>query len=143
MHGLFQLSIVSAVIISVTNSRRLRNRREEEMHAAGELTNGAQQEWEFKIMRSWAPIFKRRERLERLCAQEEILGWMFHEKLDNRRVRFKRVKGQWTPPLSVNIDPYRSSCPLEIDDVLGPTCLTAAMFVVGIAAGWSVMVNLP
>lgn len=67
-------------------------------------------EWEYKIVRANQDIFRKPDIFQRLCQEELDMGWIFVEKLDDRRVRFKREKN-WQnlgnkPPNS--IDPYRS-----------------------------------
>lgn len=66
--------------------------------------------WEFKIVRAERDLFRDPVILKRLCEEEESAGWIMLEKLDDRRIRFKRpialreiVKAEFLP-----FDPYRS-----------------------------------
>ncbi|MBD2327286.1 hypothetical protein [Alkalinema sp. FACHB-956] len=66
--------------------------------------------WEFKIVRAYQDVFRDPKVLQKLCEEEGYAGWILLEKLDDRRVRFKRpiamrevVKSELLP-----IDPYRS-----------------------------------
>jgi hypothetical protein len=46
--------------------------------------------WEFKIVRAHRHIFRDPAVFQRLCQEEAEAGWIMLEKLDDRRVRFKR-----------------------------------------------------
>ncbi len=65
--------------------------------------------WEFKIVRANRNLFRDPAVFQRLCAEEAEAGWIMLEKLDDRRVRFKRpialreiIKSDF-----LNYDPYR------------------------------------
>lgn len=66
--------------------------------------------WEFKIVRASSDLFRNPAIFHRLCQEEAESGWILLEKLDDRRVRFKRpmamrdILTSETP----RIDPYRS-----------------------------------
>ena len=67
-------------------------------------------EWEYKIVRANQDIFRKPDIFQRLCQEELGMGWIFVEKLDDRRVRFKRDKS-WQNQDNAKqsrIDPYRS-----------------------------------
>jgi hypothetical protein len=88
--------------------REMVEREEETMvhYTAGDLN----EDWEFKIVRSETPVFRKREVLDRLIEEESYAGWVMLEKLDDRRIRFKRprsarTKDTYLPP---DVDPYRS-----------------------------------
>lgn len=68
-------------------------------------------EWEYKIVRANQDIFRKPDIFKRLCQEELAMGWVFVEKLDDRRVRFKREKSWQTPENTTQtpIDPYRTS----------------------------------
>lgn len=66
--------------------------------------------WEFKIVRAQRDVFQNPVVFKQLCDEEAQSGWILLEKLDDRRVRFKR-------PIALRdilnsallpIDPYRS-----------------------------------
>lgn len=66
--------------------------------------------WEFKIVRANYNIFRDSQVLQKLCQEEAESGWILLEKLDDRRVRFKRpialreiVKSEY-----LKHEPYRS-----------------------------------
>lgn len=65
--------------------------------------------WEFKIVRANRDLFHKPASFQRLCEEEAMAGWILLEKLDDRRVRFKRlialrnvIDAQQLP-----FDPYR------------------------------------
>lgn len=65
--------------------------------------------WEFKIVRAQRNLFGDLKVLQQLCQEEAEAGWILLEKLDDRRVRFKRpialreiVKQEY-----LKLDPYR------------------------------------
>lgn len=66
--------------------------------------------WEFKIVRAHRDVFHNPVVFKQLCDEEAQSGWVLLEKLDDRRVRFKRpialrdiLNSELLP-----IDPYRS-----------------------------------
>ena len=75
------------------------------------LQSSVQQEWEYKIVRANRDLFRNPAVFQRLCKEEASVGWILLEKLDNRRVRFKRpttIREQ--PPGKLPVfDPYRCS----------------------------------
>ena len=65
--------------------------------------------WEFKIVRANRDLFRDPAVFRQLCAEEAQAGWILLEKLDDRRVRFKRstLLRDTIAPESLAIDPYR------------------------------------
>jgi hypothetical protein len=66
--------------------------------------------WEFKIVRAHRDLFRDSATLQKLCKEEAESGWIMLEKLDDRRIRFKRplalreiMKAEF-----LQHDPYRS-----------------------------------
>ncbi|AFY59495.1 hypothetical protein [Synechococcus sp. PCC 6312] len=65
--------------------------------------------WEFKIVRAQRSLFHQPETLKKVCQEEAQGGWTLLEKLDDRRLRFKRPTTYRNKPNpSSNYDPYRS-----------------------------------
>jgi hypothetical protein len=67
--------------------------------------------WEFKIVRATSDLFREPAMLKRLCEEEAAAGWIMLEKLDDRRIRFKRpiamrevIRADLLPH-----DPYRTT----------------------------------
>ena len=81
---------------------------EEEMtqYTQDDLTN----DWEFKIVRSESAAFRKPEALNKLVEEEAQAGWTMLEKLDDRRVRFKRPRSARAKDayLPDGVDPYRT-----------------------------------
>ncbi len=65
--------------------------------------------WEFKIVRANRELFRDPKLLQRLCKEEAEAGWILLEKLDDRRVRFKRpiALRDILDPEYLPHDPYR------------------------------------
>ena len=66
--------------------------------------------WEFKIVRSSRDLFHDPAIFQRLCQEEAISGWILLEKLDERRVRFKRLIAlrEVIDAQQLPFDPYRT-----------------------------------
>lgn len=67
-------------------------------------------EWEFKIVRSLTPVFRKPEVLQRVLAEEAVSGWKLLEKLDDSRIRLKRPASakRKDAMLPQGVEPYRS-----------------------------------
>lgn len=65
--------------------------------------------WEFKIVRASSDLFRNPAMFHRLCQEEAEAGWILLEKLDDRRVRFKRpiAMREMVQSNLPRIDPYR------------------------------------
>lgn len=88
-------------------SHALRDSAREARDSAREARSSG---WEFKIVRANADLFRNPKVFQRLCDEEAQAGWMLLEKLDDRRVRFKRplaVRDLLKPETLLH-DPYRT-----------------------------------
>ncbi|MEG4104978.1 hypothetical protein [Microcoleus sp. S13_C5] len=66
--------------------------------------------WEYKIVRASNDLFRNPAIFHKLCREEAEVGWILLEKLDDRRVRFKRpiaLRDAPKPNLPT-FDPYRT-----------------------------------
>lgn len=65
--------------------------------------------WEFKIVRAPRNLFRDPVVFQQLCEEEAQAGWILLEKLDDRRVRFKRPLAirDLIRSESLSYDPYR------------------------------------
>jgi len=65
--------------------------------------------WEFKIVRANRDLFRNPTVFHQLCREEAQAGWILLEKLDDRRVRFRRslTTRQKIRPETLSFDPYR------------------------------------
>jgi hypothetical protein len=96
--------IVMAVMIAGAAFNQKRIRVEEKMKYSAEDLEG----WEFKIVRTtntWSG-FNNPATFQKVVDEESRAGWIFLEKFDNYRIRFKRKSGQTYP--QSGIDPYRT-----------------------------------
>ncbi|HBE60651.1 MAG TPA: hypothetical protein DEG17_13725 [Cyanobacteria bacterium UBA11149] len=66
--------------------------------------------WEFKIVRANRDLFHNPAIFKKLCEEEAQAGWILLEKLDDRRVRFKRLIAfrDVIDTQRIQIDPYRT-----------------------------------
>ena len=66
--------------------------------------------WEFKIVRASRDLFHDPDVFRRLCEEEATTGWILLEKLDDRRIRFKRLVAlrDFMDGQQLSHDPYRT-----------------------------------
>lgn len=98
-------------MIAAQQARERRLREEEEEETMTKYTSeDLENHWEFKIVRSETGAFRRPEVFQSLLQEESIAGWELVEKLDNRRVRFKRRRDarRRDTTLPPGLDPYRT-----------------------------------
>jgi len=84
---------------------------EEEERMTNYSTDELHNDWEFKIVRGNSETFRKHAVLTRLVIEEKQAGWVLLEKLDNSRIRFKRLRAMQSHDeqlLSQGIDPYRT-----------------------------------
>jgi hypothetical protein len=94
----------AAIAAAQAHAAELRKEEEQMTLYTGDDLEG----WEFKIVRATTRKFKRREVLQRVCAEEARNGWEMLEKFDDSRIRFKRRVDRRAADGNVEIDPYRS-----------------------------------
>lgn len=84
-----------------SNEIRRANKRERDPRLVG---------WEFKILRAEQDLFREPAKLQAACDEEALAGWILLEKLDDRRLRFKRpiAMREVINPETLGFDPYRS-----------------------------------
>jgi hypothetical protein len=108
------MSFPHGAVTAALAARRRRQQEEQDRIEEEEMTNYSVDEldsnWEFKIVRSETGAFRRGEVFQQLLQEEAVAGWELVEKLDDRRVRFKRRKQDRRKDASLpaGIDPYRS-----------------------------------
>lgn len=69
-----------------------RNGKVDSHHRADKVSTDSQLVgWEYKIVRANRDLFRNPTVLEQLCQEEAASGWIMLEKLDDRRIRFKRL----------------------------------------------------
>lgn len=73
------------------------------------FTDASIAEWEYKIVRAHSDLFRNSANFIQLCEEEAQAGWILLEKLDDRRVRFKRSVAMRSQidVTQLSFDPYR------------------------------------
>jgi hypothetical protein len=99
-----------AVAAGAAAAAARRRAEEEELrtmtYSADELALG----WEFKILRAPTRMFRKREVLASILAEEARAGWELLEKLDDARLRLKRPVALRERDAALDFDPYRTQC---------------------------------
>jgi len=99
---------IHAAIIAA-QKKRDQELEEEKMtrYSSEELEN----DWEFKIVRSNTAAFRKTDVLRSVIEEESLSGWQLLEKLDNSRLRFKRLVSarRRDAMLPQGINPYRTN----------------------------------
>lgn len=100
-----------AIIAAQQARERRRRDEEEEEEMTRYTTEDLESNWEFKIVRSETGAFRKPEVFQALLQEESVAGWELVEKLDNRRVRFKRSRERRRrdATLPPGYDPYRTN----------------------------------
>ena len=99
-----------AVIAAHAARERRKQLEAEEENMTSYKSEDLEGNWEFKIVRAAAPVFRKPEVFQRLVEEEAMSGWELLEKLDDSRVRFKRHKDarRRDAALPPGVDPYRT-----------------------------------
>jgi hypothetical protein len=98
-------------IVAAHAAQEARRKQEQEEEEMTKYTNeDLEQNWEFKIVRAYFPVFRKPEVFQSLLEEEALAGWELVEKLDDQRIRFKRRKEarRKDAALPPGIDPYRT-----------------------------------
>ena len=64
--------------------------------------------WEFKVVQSGTPAFRRPEVLQKVREEEAQAGWVLLEKIDDAHLRFKRPSGARFNDHNLQFDAYRT-----------------------------------
>jgi hypothetical protein len=101
---------IHAAIAAAHAAERNQQQREEEERMTRYNPDELESDWEFKIVRSSTPMFRKPEVLRQVREEESLAGWTLLEKLDDSRLRFKRPAkaGKRDDQLPAGIDPYRT-----------------------------------
>jgi len=124
------------IAAAVAAQRRRKAYYEEEEGMTHYSSDDLKDNWEFKIVRADMPVFAKPEVFQQLMQEESISGWQLVEKLDDRRVRFKRPasarkKDMMLPP---GIDPYRTHFGRPVRRSIVLLTLGLVLFVVLVSA---------
>ncbi len=103
--SLFTLNLSLLIIIIKPRRLNMNQKQEEDLRDYQEQQKG----WEFKILRMANDGFRSPKSLKAACEDEAESGWILLEKLDDSRLRFRRlIKFRDQDHLS-KLDPYRSN----------------------------------
>jgi len=121
------------IAVHAANEQRRKNEQEEE-EMTKYKTEDLDQNWEFKIVRSTYPAFRKPEVFQVLLEEESLAGWELVEKLDDRRVRFKRRKEtrRRDATLPPGLDPYRTQFGTNTNTIGIVVGIISAMLFVGV-----------
>jgi hypothetical protein len=120
------------IAIHAANEQRRKIEQEEE-EMTKYTSEDLEQDWEFKIVRGFYPVFRKPEVFHALLEEESLAGWELVEKLDDRRVRFKRRKDarRRDATLPPGIDPYRTQYGRNTNTIGIAVGLISALLFVG------------
>ena len=113
---------------------RRRRMLEEEERMTPYSDDELQNDWEFKIVRANYGAFRGPERLNRLIEQEKQAGWVLLEKLDDSRVRFKRLRSAQANDsqlIASGIDPYRTQYGMDQRNIFSIVAITIGCLILG------------
>lgn len=85
-----------------------KRRQDEEEQELTEYSKKDMDDWEFKIVRANLNAFKNSDTLKKVIDEESKAGWIFLEKFDDHRIRFKRKISERQNDSKRDIDPYRT-----------------------------------
>ena len=101
----------AAAVAAALARQRLNRLLDEEHGMTAYSTDELKEHWQFKIVRANQKAFRKPAELRKLIERERSTGWIFLEKFDDTRVRFKRPEraaendAQW---IRQGLDPYRT-----------------------------------
>jgi len=101
--------VAAAAAAAAAARRRLLQSEEEQL--TGYSTVDLQHDWQFKIVRANRGVFRKPAALLDVIEQEARAGWVFLEKFDDFRVRFKRPATAVVNDrqmIAKGVDPYRT-----------------------------------
>lgn len=104
-----------------------RRRREEEEVLTAYSEVEMEQDWQFKIVRG---DFRTLEKVQAVMDEQAEWGWVFVEKFDNARVRFKRPASEAEQDVRRDGNPYSTK-----SEAAKPGCGTAAALLLMIGVG--------
>lgn len=102
------MAYASAAAAAAAAKRRMEEEEEQMTSYSDEDLND---DWEFKIVRANRGVFNKPQTLQKLIEEESQAGWVFLEKFDGSRIRFKRrrsTRANDAQLIASGIDPYRT-----------------------------------
>lgn len=139
-----QVVIIDSIFKAYKRNKRRDEVEEENLTRYESYDHRNQQSgWEFKIVRANGNAFRDRKVLKRVCQEESKSGWILLEKLDDRRLRFRRPVAAREQDHLCKQDPYRSYYGIspEIATVFG-IIFTIAILSIPAYLGFAAVQNL-
>lgn len=141
--SIFTINISLLVIIlnriATAYQPHMTQKQEEDLHDYQEHQKG----WEFKILRTDNDGFRNSKLMRLVCEEELESGWILLEKLDDSRLRFRRLVNFREKDRNAKIDPYRShyGVPASIKKFISIAAILLLM-AVPTFLGFSLMQNI-
>ena len=128
------------IAVHAANEQRRKIEQEEE-EMTKYTSEDLDQNWEFKIVRSTYPAFRKPGIFRALLEEESLAGWELVEKLDDRRVRFKRRREtrRRDATLPPGLDPYRTKIGTNTNTIGIIVGIISAMLFVGVIVAIGLM----
>lgn len=128
------------IAVHAANEQRRKIEQEEE-EMTKYTSEDLDQNWEFKIVRSTYPAFRKPEVFQVLLEEESLAGWELVEKLDDRRVRLKRRREtrRRDATLPPGLDPYRTQFGTNTNTIGIVVGIISAMLFVGVIVAIGLM----
>ena len=118
--------MATAVIAAQAAAEAARRRRAEEETLTRYSEADLEQNWQFKIVTG---NFSTLEKVQAVIQEQTAWGWVFVEKFDDQRIRFKRAAGEATQ------DATRPGNPYATNSKAARGCATTAALVLLVAGG--------
>lgn len=130
-----------ALIAIHTANEQQRKIEQDEEEMTKYTSEDLDQNWEFKIVRSTYPAFRKPGIFQALLEEESLAGWELVEKLDDRRVRFKRRREtrRRDATLPPGLDPYRIQFGTNTNTIGIIVGIISAMLFVGVIVAIGLM----
>jgi hypothetical protein len=132
-------------IVAAHAAQEARRRKEQEEEEMTKYTNDdLEQNWEFKIVRAYFPVFRKPEVFRSLLEEEALAGWELVEKLDDQRIRFKRRREarRKDAALPLGFDPYRTQYGRNTNTTGIVIGIISALLLMGVVLG-AFIINSP
>ena len=125
------------------NCRPHRKIEQDEEEMTKYTSEDLDQNCEFKIVRSTYPAFRKPGIFQALLEEESLAGWELVEKLDDRRVRFKRRREtrRRDATLPPGLDPYRTQFGTNTNTIGIVVGIISAMLFVGVLVAIGLLRN--
>ena len=130
------------IAVHAANEQRRKIEQDEE-EMTKYTSEDLDQNWEFKIVRSTYTALRKPGVFQALLEEESLAGWELVEKLDDRRVRFKRRREtrRRDATLPPGLDPYRTQFGTNTNTIGIVVGIISAMLFVGVLVAIGLLRN--